>query len=675
MSSNARPKTGRWIAFVVTLTGIGMLFLMLARSLMPEKEVVVMLDYTAWSPEVIAEASKLPVQDGGRVKPLETFASYTMLKMRGDRRVRIERLEEEVVEVRPVAWLLDILFRPQMAIKTPSFRVDNSDVLKMIGVKGKEKRDRYSYVEIADARERLMELSANFLVKQQNKEKLDPSQSQTLDLARKVSSYELLLGYFSFAREGVELKGAEAGGALKIQRVSSIMETANVIRQVIKEREAAGQPIPEHVQGILQQVTYLSNLARGGRGSLLLFPPTGNKEDEPWHSAGDQIFGVMTGALADPELGKKDIVGLEYLYGASDSDQKEFVSALGKLRDDVETRADKRGDLASVKWEQRFNKGKWFFRAMFYCFLPGILFLILSWLKPDGLWGGTMTKLVWGFCVVGLLLVITGTTLRSIVMQRPPVGNLYDTMPYITIGSVLLALVVEGLTRRRMALGLAPIIGFVGLAMARMYEFGEGQDPMDPLVAVLRSNYWLTIHVLTITLGYAAGLIAAGFGMTFLFRKVFGLYGEDEKSERRAITRMTYGTLCFTLFLSLVGTVLGGVWANYSWGRFWGWDPKENGALLLVLWTLFVLHGRVGGYLREWGLNLCAIFTGMVVTFSWWHVNLLGVGLHSYGFSDSKLTAVMSVYKLLGIILLIGIGYAIWEKEAKRKKKAQAKAA
>ena len=89
MSSNARPKTGRWIAFVVTLTGIGMLFLMLARSLMPEKEVVVMLDYTAWSPEVIAEASKLPVQDGGRVKPLETFASYTMLKMRGDRRVRI----------------------------------------------------------------------------------------------------------------------------------------------------------------------------------------------------------------------------------------------------------------------------------------------------------------------------------------------------------------------------------------------------------------------------------------------------------------------------------------------------------------------------------------------------------------------------------------------------------
>ena len=138
-----------------------------------------------------------------------------------------------------------------------------------------------------------------------------------------------------------------------------------------------------------------------------------------------------------------------------------------------------------------------------------------------------------------LLLVVIGITLRSIIMQRPPVGNLYDTMPFIAMGCVLLALIVEGVTRRRIALGLAPIIGFIGLAMARMYEFGEGQDPSDPLIAVLRSNYWLTIHVLTIVLGYCAGLVAAGFGMVFLFRKVFGLYGENEKSERRFITRMT----------------------------------------------------------------------------------------------------------------------------------------
>ena len=122
--------------------------------------------------------------------------------------------------------------------------------------------------------------------------------------------------------------------------------------------------------------------------------------------------------------------------------------------------------------------------------------------------------------------------------------------------------------------------------------------------------------------------------------------------------------LCLTLFLALVGTVLGGIWANYSWGRFWGWDPKENGALLIVLWTLAVLHARLGGYIREWGIHLAAVFTAVVVTFSWWHVNFLGVGLHNYGFTAGKDTIFVFYMVMLGF-LTFGVITMILDKNKK----------
>jgi ABC-type transport system involved in cytochrome c biogenesis permease subunit len=102
----------------------------------------------------------------------------------------------------------------------------------------------------------------------------------------------------------------------------------------------------------------------------------------------------------------------------------------------------------------------------------------------------------------------------------------------------------------------------------------------------------------------------------------------------QTLTRMVYGVVCFATLFSFVGTVLGGIWADQSWGRFWGWDPKENGALLIVLWCSLMLHARWGGYVRQRGLMAMAIFGNAITSFSWFGVNMLGVGLHSYGFMD-----------------------------------------
>jgi ABC-type transport system involved in cytochrome c biogenesis permease subunit len=257
---------------------------------------------------------------------------------------------------------------------------------------------------------------------------------------------------------------------------------------------------------------------------------------------------------------------------------------------------------------------------------------------------------------VGLILCIVAIVQRCIIMERPPVGNLYDTIIFIAATTVLLSLIVEVMTRRRFALGLAPIIGMLLILLARRYEMGDAKDTMAPLVAVLDSNYWLTTHVITITLGYAGGLLAAALSCCYLLMRGLGLDGGD-RSQRRALTGAVYGMICVTLFLSLVGTVLGGIWANDSWGRFWGWDPKENGALMIVIWTLVILHARLGGYIKEWGIHFCSVFTACVVAFSWWHVNFLGVGLHNYGFTAGK-SAIWIFYGVMASFLAFGM--VIW---------------
>jgi cytochrome c biogenesis factor len=128
-----------------------------------------------------------------------------------------------------------------------------------------------------------------------------------------------------------------------------------------------------------------------------------------------------------------------------------------------------------------------------------------------------------------------------------------------------------------------------------------------------------------------------------------------EKGELgKSLARMAFGILCFATLFSFVGTVLGGIWADQSWGRFWGWDPKENGALIIVLWNALILHARLGGLVRERGIMCLAVVGNIVTSWSWFGVNMLGVGLHSYGFMSA------AFWWLLGFIasqlVLIALG-------------------
>jgi ABC-type transport system involved in cytochrome c biogenesis permease subunit len=183
------------------------------------------------------------------------------------------------------------------------------------------------------------------------------------------------------------------------------------------------------------------------------------------------------------------------------------------------------------------------------------------------------------------------------------------------------------------------------------YALAADGDTFTVLQAVLDTQFWLATHVVCITLGYATTFAAGLLGVIYLL-----CMGWRYPALGKAMTSMIYGTLCFAIFFSFVGTVLGGLWADDSWGRFWGWDPKENGALIIVLWNALILHARWGGMIRQRGLAVLAVIGNITTSWSWFGVNELGVGLHSYGFTEG-------VLRNLGLFVvsqLVIVLFALW---------------
>ena len=172
------------------------------------------------------------------------------------------------------------------------------------------------------------------------------------------------------------------------------------------------------------------------------------------------------------------------------------------------------------------------------------------------------------------------------------------------------------------------------------------------MLAVLDSNFWLSTHVVAVTTGYAATFLAGFLAIIYVVRGV--LTPSLDRDSADALSRMVYGVVCFATLFSFVGTVLGGIWADQSWGRFWGWDPKENGALIIVLWNALILHARWGGVVKQRGLMCLAIFGNIVTSWSWFGVNMLGIGLHSYGFTAAAFWS-LSIF-VASQLALIGLG-------------------
>eukprot|EP01031_Cornospumella_fuschlensis_P049257 gene49257-60299_t len=252
-------------------------------------------------------------------------------------------------------------------------------------------------------------------------------------------------------------------------------------------------------------------------------------------------------------------------------------------------------------------------------------------------------------------------------MMRPPITTLYETIIFIGASCGLVGLILEMLTMRGLGLLVSAVAGTACMFLAIQFEASEAADSLQQLQAVLITNFWLSTHVPMINLGYAACMVASMMSQFYFiyrliqFNKPVSVMADDT----RLMTKAAYAFVCAGLLLSLVGTVLGGIWANYSWGRFWGWDPKENGALMIVLMCLVILHARLGGYIREVGLHCCCLILGGIVIFSWFGVNQLGVGLHAYGFTEGIWPKIYGFWGVQTLLLVCGLVLRLKDRSSK----------
>jgi ABC-type transport system involved in cytochrome c biogenesis permease subunit len=454
----------------------------------------------------------------------------------------------------------------------------------------------------------------------------------------------------------------EAFGGRDEVRYSDVLEAAPVLLDRYNAMVAAlGGSAPNEEQGRELDAVggFLENaFQRASSSSYVVWIPPPDAEQEEWLDFGEALLAVRD---SSPEQLAQVVGVVRSAEAVVDAvgDPAALEPAVAAWTGEVREQALARGEAEKIPLEVSYLRADYFGNAL-VLYLIAFVLVALVWLRPRNRW---LARGAMAATLVPTALVVWGIGVRCVLRGRPPVSTLYETILFITACAVIVALIAEFIHKQRIALSLGAMLGAIGMFLAYRFELTDGADTMPQLVAVLDTNYYLAIHVTTVTIGYAAGILAGFIGYIFLLGKLLGWRGGDARTYK-LLGRMLYGVLCFGLLFSTFGTIYGGVWANDSWGRFWGWDPKENGALMIVLWELMILHGRMGGLWQNWGTALLAVLGNIVVAFSWWGVNLMGVGLHSYGFTAGLKQAVTAFYVLN--LAIAGLGVLAWYLERRR---------
>jgi ABC-type transport system involved in cytochrome c biogenesis permease subunit len=357
----------------------------------------------------------------------------------------------------------------------------------------------------------------------------------------------------------------------------------------------------------------------------------------------------VASAARDPESRDNAIGMIKILMAYGQGNAAAFNEAVKQRADELQTKYP--GVIAKTGWEVLFNRLAPYNLSAAY-FVGVLALTILSWfaLQYSAEWSTSLRHSAIALGALTMVVYTIALVLRIYISGYAPVTNLYSSAVFIGWGSALLCLGLELYLRNGIGLAVASVAAIISNIIA--HNLFEG-DSMGKLVAVLESNFWLSTHVICITFGYVATIVAGFFGVAYgVITMMETANREPASTTRNEVGKAVYGVICFALFLSFVGTVLGGIWADQSWGRFWGWDPKENGALLLVLWNAIILHARWAGMARSLGVAMLSVFGIFVTSWSWFGTNLLGVGLHSYGFTSGGMIGILAV-------LFLSIGFIV----------------
>src|ERR1700676_5286800 len=565
---------------------------------------------------------RLPVLVGGRVMPMDTLArvSLSELNHHGTYPTTDGKVQQ------PSQGLLDILMMPERSDTAKLFEVSNQEILDLFGSQD-AKGQLFSY-SFNDLKPFFGEIEKQAgLAEQSEAETRNPFQRGIIKLREALRLYLQLKNTIQ-AEDSSDFGKEMLAFGLSIQ--------PGLI--AVHDRDAGNSFNQRDFERILLFTERYKSLLQA-KYAYAIPNPRAAAENEGWqHISESLLSGIGNGRVpyAATVYGR-----LISAYHAKDVNGfnagiREYDDYLSKTIPEKVNRP---------KLEFLFNQGQPFLQAMILYVIVLVLGLF-SWLVWPKTLGQTAVILL-----VGAFLIHTlGLIIRMYLQGRPPVTNLYSSAIFVGWASVLLCIVLERFYKNGIGSVCGAVIGFVTLLIAHNLQL-DG-DTLEMLRAVLDTNGWLATHVVGEALEYSAMFLAGLIGIIYIFRGLFTTSFDEATS--KTLGRMMYGVVCFATLFSLVATILGGIWADQSLGRFWGWDPKENGALLIVLWNAIILHARWGGFAGERGLSLLTVFGNVITSLSWFGVNMLGVGLHSYGFMDRAFGPLIGF--IASQLAIIGLG-------------------
>ena len=427
-------------------------------------------------------------------------------------------------------------------------------------------------------------------------------QSAILNLRNGLSLYQRL-------KNSIQPEGTENFTAELQSYASSVPGAATAARQRAMGENFDKSKLDDVAQ-MIQRYEHLSDMAY-----ILAVPPL--EPNGEWHSIGNSLLRSVGIGEIHPIVAEYAVIGDAY----RGNDRPLFNQHVQLMTDWFAKEQPKTSKRAS--FEFLFNRLQPFSQSM-TLYVLAFLLACASWLG----WSSVLRRTAFYILLLALAIHTFGLVSRMYLQERPPVTNLYSSAIFIGWGAVIVALILERIFKDGIGAACAGAIGFVTLIIAH-HLAGSG-DTLGDVAGCARYQH-LARH--SCRCDHDRLLRHVSRRMLAIIYVVRGVFTRSLKKQTAdSLGRMTYGVICFATLFSFVGTVLGGIWADQSWGRFWGWDPKENGAVLIVLWCAITLHARWGGFIRQRGLMIMALFGNIVTSFSWFGVNMLGVGLHSYGF-------------------------------------------
>ncbi len=576
---------------------------------------------------------KLPVQVGGRIKPLDSVARNSLLIL-SERQKAILPSESpggEAQTVSALVWMMEVATRPEVADRMKVFRVLHPELRNSLGIADNEGKV-FSYNDLLPYFGEITRLQSQA---SPNSQERDSFEKAVVRLHNSLTRYHRLLHSFH-----------PLGNLNQISREYETYELIMGPGLVQLSLQQQGEPFDSDI--LNRFMTFADRYLKLSQQAMLrIVPPEGGDPvTADWENVGDSLLrSIQTGTLSPTVL---QYARLTEAYRSGDVEG--FNEAVQTIRTDFRERFP--GEKFRVSFEYLFNAASPFYRASVLYVLVLVLILI-SWLR----WGPILNSTAFALLLAAFLIHTLGLFARMYIQGRPPVTNLYSSAVFVGWGAVLLGIVFERFFRNGFGSATSALIGFSTLIIA--HHLSLSGDTLEMMRAVLDSNFWLATHVIVITIGYSGVFLAGGLGIFGIIRGVLTT-GLDRKMEKSLYTMM-YGITCFAILFSFVGTMLGGIWADQSWGRFWGWDPKENGALLIVIWTAIMLHARWGGLVKARGFFVLAVFGNIVTAWSWFGTNMLGVGLHSYGFMEAAFFWLLAfVISQLAIMALGSIPRERW---------------